>query len=193
MKNIHDTRPLFGLLIIISGLSAMACNNANTNDLKRYINAIENQKQNAVDEYPVISSSTLRQYTGKEFRDPFVMSGLSQSSFSADYAVTITKNNCQVPQAASKGMSILPTAPLKTMKMKGFFVSNGVRWGLISDANGTLHEIKQGSIVGDNYGYVTKVNEKTISVVEYFKQSSDCWLSKTVQITTAKQSEKDPS
>ncbi len=193
MNNIYNTPPLMVLLTTISGFSTMACNNANINDLKRYVDAIENQKQSTVDDYPAITSSTLRQYTGKAFRDPFVMSGISKSSLSTDSRFGVTKNNCQVPRTASKEMYVLSTSSLKTIKMRGFFVSNGVRWGLISDATGTLYEIKQGSIVGDSYGYVTKVNEKTISVVEYFKQSSDCWLSKTVQITTTIQSEKDQS
>lgn len=194
MNNIPNIKQaIMRAFISMVGLGIMACNKANLSDLERYVNSIENQEQIAVDEYPAINSSILSPYRGQQFRDPFFISGNDQQVMKSQHEAIANPKTCQVPPARSNQQSVLAKSPLKMLKVMGFFVSNGVRWGLISDTGQTLYQVKKGSIVGENFGYVAQVNETTISVVEYFKQSNDCWLSKTVQITTNIQTDKERS
>ncbi|MEQ9568450.1 MAG: pilus assembly protein PilP, partial [Pseudomonadales bacterium] len=53
---------------------------------------------------------------------------------------------------------------------------NGVRWGLIRDAEGSVHRVREGNYLGRNYGLVTQIGESSLDLVETVVNGQGGWI-----------------
>lgn len=53
--------------------------------------------------------------------------------------------------------------PLDTLRMVGILERNQERWGLVQTRDGTVHRLKVGNYIGQNYGKIVAISEQEIS------------------------------
>ena len=72
--------------------------------------------------------------------------------------------------------------PLDSLKMVGIFNKNEQFWALLKDATGLIHRVSIGNYVGQNFGKVENITEKTIEIVEWVSEAEGKWNERTIVI-----------
>ena len=65
--------------------------------------------------------------------------------------------------------------PLESLKMVGYLYQNKVGYAVVRDPNGTLHRVKPGNYLGQNFGLIQKVTETEVVIKEMVQDSSGDW------------------
>ena len=69
--------------------------------------------------------------------------------------------------------------------MVGFLEQGKIRYGLIRTADGTLHRVKIGEHMGQNFGMITTITEKEIVMTETVQDSAGNWTEQNTSINLA--------
>lgn len=76
----------------------------------------------------------------------------------------------------SRPREFLERFNLAELSMVGSIEHNGVRWGLIRDAEGSVHRVREGNYLGRNYGLITQISESSLDLVETVVNGQGGWI-----------------
>jgi type IV pilus assembly protein PilP len=81
---------------------------------------------------------------------------------------------------------VLELAPLENLRMVGVLQQKGSTFALIRD-NATLHRVKVGNYMGQNFGLITKIDESEITLKELVQDATGDWVERisTMQLQEA--------
>jgi type IV pilus assembly protein PilP len=68
---------------------------------------------------------------------------------------------------------------LESLKMVGFIYIHGVANAVISSPDGKLHHVRVGNYMGQNFGKITSITEREITLQEKVLDSSGAWSDRT--------------
>ncbi|MET7013375.1 pilus assembly protein PilP [Uliginosibacterium flavum] len=69
----------------------------------------------------------------------------------------------------------LEAYPLETLKMVGMMMMNGKPVALVQ-ADRTVHQIKAGNYLGQNFGVITKITENDLTLKELVEDANGDWV-----------------
>ncbi len=69
----------------------------------------------------------------------------------------------------------LEAYPLETLKMVGMMMMNGKPVALVQ-ADRTVHQVKAGNYLGQNFGVVTKITENDLTLKELVEDANGDWV-----------------
>ena len=127
------------------------------NDLEQYVSKVKARPAGEVEPIP-----ELRPYRGFTYpnhtKDPFDGSIFKPKNTPVfEQGVVIDKT--RVPE-------FLESFPLDSFAMVGTVNKSGILWGLIKIPDGTIHRVKVGDYMGQNYGKITSIKEDKITLKE---------------------------
>lgn len=141
------------LSIIILSLLLFACGASDESELTRYINRIKLRPSKPIEPLPEFKALPVFQYPENDTRrSPFKPT--------TEMQVDTFVPNVKRPKQA------LEAFPLDGLKFVGILEQSNTRWALIRDPKGLVIRIKQGEYMGQNYGEVLRINEKSILLSE---------------------------
>ena len=73
--------------------------------------------------------------------------------------------------------------PLDTLKMVGILEQRNVMWGLIKDAEGTIHRVQAGNYAGENDGRILSVTETEINISEIIPDGLGGWIDRMASLS----------
>jgi type IV pilus assembly protein PilP len=81
---------------------------------------------------------------------------------------------------------ILELSALEAMTMVGVLQQKGTTFALVRDSK-TLHRVKVGNYIGQNFGLITKIDESEISLKELVQDATGDWVERvsTMQLQEA--------
>ncbi len=68
---------------------------------------------------------------------------------------------------------------LESLKMVGFIYINGVANAVISSPDGKLHHVRVGNYMGQNFGKISSITDREITLQEKVLDSSGAWSDRT--------------
>lgn len=159
-----------GLFIAVSLLAINGCAE-DTSDLERWIAETKLKYRGEVEPLPEIEPYRAFAYNASILSDPFVIEQY------IDDSPTGPKPD------EGRRKEPLEHFPLDTLKMVGILEQRNVMWGLIKDADGTIHRVQVGNYAGENDGRILSVTETEISISEIIPDGLGGWIDRMASLS----------
>lgn len=152
LNNIPSTLLLVSMAVLLS-----ACSD-DIADLEQYVAQVKARPAGIVEPIP-----ELRPYRKFEYpqhtKDPFDGSILKPKVSAPAFEQGISLDRNRVPE-------FLEGFPLDSFIMVGTVKQSGIHWGLVKIPDGTIHRVKAGNYMGQNFGKIILIEEGRISLKE---------------------------
>ena len=166
-------RPAHLFLFIMSILALSGCSGDGLDDLKRFVNESGEGLRGKIEPLPEIKPYESFAYNAFDLPDPFKPRKL-QPGQGGGLQPDLKRNKEE-----------LEKYPLENLKMVGFLEQNKIKYGLIRTSDGTLHRVKTGDHMGQNFGTITKITDKEILMTEIIQDSTGNWVEQNNSINLA--------
>lgn len=156
------------LLGIVATL--VACSSSNNQDIIAFMERVRTDAANRIriDPLPAYPPYVAVVYQSAGQRSPF---DPPRQEVTSEVSGTLTS----APDL-SRPREFLERFNLAELSMVGSIEHNGVRWGLIRDAEGSVHRVREGNYLGRNYGLVTQIGESSLDLVETVVNGQGGWI-----------------
>lgn len=149
----------------------------NMNDLRQKVDHILARPGGKIEPIPEMKPLPKYTYTVTKARTPF--STAEKQNARKGSGITPDMNRPKQP---------LEMFPLDALAMKGVIERKGVKYALVRDGDGIIHEVQVGNYMGMNYGKVVKITNNKITLEEIVPDGQGGWRKQTaiVQQKTTK-------
>ncbi len=158
----------FSRIVLILGILT-ACSE-DMSDLERFVSETKQKHQGEVEPLPEIEPYRSFEYDSSILEDPFVVEQ------EIDEVPTGPKPD------EDRRKEPLEFFPLDTLKMVGILEQENAMWGLIKDADGTIHRVQPGNYAGENDGKIISVEETKISISELIPDGQGAWMDRDASL-----------
>ncbi len=150
------------LFFAVFSLSFVAgCSNGKKNDeLHNYIKTVKERKPTPVEPLPAMKPLTHFAYPAISPRDPFK-------------SIAVKKDTQVTGPNVNRKKELLETFPLDTLRMVGTLREDNKFWAIVSAPDEGAYRVTIGSYMGQNFGKVVAVTDKTIKLEETIKISGE--------------------
>ncbi|MEK7301921.1 MAG: pilus assembly protein PilP [Pseudomonadota bacterium] len=159
-------RNLFLLVWLMSSLIGMtACSQNDYSDLEAFIGSSGNGLQGQIDPLPEVKSYQYFTYQAFDIASPFVprKNDQAQSMISG------------IQPDLNRHKEVLESYPLESLSMVGSLQQNNVIFALIKSPDGTLHRVKIGNHLGQNFGRINHISESEVKLLEIVQDGVNDW------------------
>ncbi len=162
------------LCLMIMGLEA--CGEPDLSDLKNYVAEVKAGQRGAVAPLPELKAVEPFLFSADELHDPFMQDEKAQHPEDARL-----DNGLRPDQARPKEQ--LETYALDGLHMVGTVNMKSELWGLVKANDGTVHRVRTGNHMGQNYGTIVRVTEDKIELIEIIPDSPGAWRERQAFLT----------
>ena len=171
---IMDTRTV---IAILCGLALVGCA-PEQDDIKRWMAQQEKGMVGGVKPLPEIKPFPVVAYSGEALASPFDSSRIAPEP-NPDVEI---KGGPDLTRPKEP----LEAYPLESLNMVGVLMQGDVRHALVKVDN-TLHQIRVGNYMGQNYGLVTEVQETEVTLLELVEDMNGDWVERTSKLLLQEQ------
>ena len=153
------------LLLLILPLILSACGTETHNDLELFVKNSGKGLRGQVVPVPGVQPYSHFPYTAFEIPNPFKprqnkLAKGEGGGFQPDF---------------SRRKEPLEKFPLESLKMVGSLEQDEKSFALIKDPDSTLHRVKEGSYLGQNFGLISDISESEVNLKEIVQDSTGDW------------------
>lgn len=163
-----------GVLILATCLTGCG-QQSKQKEMRDYITSVKARTKGDVESLPVLMPSEKFKYASTHIRSPF------QSKINDTVADMPTPNR---PKEA------LEEYPLDALRMVGTLTNGKQMWALIAAPNGAIYRVSVGNHIGKNFGEVTKISKREVSVVEMMRDSQG-WRKRNTEMVLTNNDDKN--
>lgn len=151
---------LIGLIVVLVGCEA------NTySDLEEFVDRSGEGLHGAVEPLPEIKTITYFTYAAFELPNPFSPKKNNQ----------VKENQGSIQPDFKRRKEVLESFPLENLVMVGTLQRDQQIYALIKTPDSTLHRVKAGNYLGQNFGLITGISEAEIKLREIVQDSASDW------------------
>ena len=162
-------RNIFLLALFVISLTMMtACTQNDYTDLEAFVQSSGNGLQGQVDPVPDVKPHQYFTYQAFDISSPFVPR-------KNDQAQTITSG---VQPDLNRHKEVLESYPLESLSMVGSLQQHDSIFALIKSPDGTLHRVKIGNHLGQNFGKIDHISE-AVKLSEIVQDGVNEWTERT--------------
>ena len=156
------------LIVVLLSFLLLACSSSDENQFSHYIFTIKNRPMQPIE--PLPEFKPLAKFLYPEIdnrRSPF--------------KPRVVEQNDKLAPNAKRPRQPLEAFPLDALKFVGILEQGSTIWALIKEPAGLIVRAKPGDYMGQNYGQIIGINEKTIQLDESV-QVTGKWEKKRITI-----------
>lgn len=161
---------------ILAPLLLAACGDDNLNDLRAYAQEIKARKHGSIEPLPEIKPHETFLYQASDLRDPFEPAPFAMA------AATVNVGANGLRPDMDRRREPLEEFPLDTLRMVGTLDRKQEQWGLVQSKDGTVHRVKTGNYIGQNYGKIVAISEEEIGLVEIVPDGLGGWTERKASL-----------
>ena len=156
-------------LLGILGLSA--CGGSGVEDLRDYVARVKSRQPVKIEPLPEFAPYETFLYQASDQRDPFTPPSHSRGGNRR----AVASNNGLAPDL-DRPREPLESEPLDSLRMVGTLEKDGNTWALIRMSDSTIHRVRPGNYVGQNYGKIVRITESQVEVTEIVPDGLGGWV-----------------
>lgn len=161
-----------GLLL----LSVAGCSSQHYDDLEAYVKRVKAEHKGHVAPLPEIKPYDSFTYNDEGLRDPFESFAMAQERQQQASSTTGLHPDMNRKREALEAFS------LDTLKYVGTLEKDGQIWGLVQAPDHTVHRVKPGNHLGQNYGKITRITENQIDLKEIIPNGLGGWVERDASL-----------
>lgn len=158
-----------GMALSIFVFMLAGCSDNGMSDLRQFVDDAK-MKKGRVESLPEFKPVETFAYSADKMKDPFA-SWKSDAKLAAQDTGALQS----VRPDVSRRKEILENFPLDTLRMMGTFDYQKARWGLVKAPDGIVYKVREGHHLGQNYGKVVQIQDKTIVLTEVVPDGLGGW------------------
>ena len=144
---------------LLAMLFLAGCMQKDMRDLEEYVKEVKARPPTPIEPIPQIAQAETFLYVGEGRRDPFMRTQKVEDVLAA--------SSDEGPRPdPHRRKEELEAFPLDALKMVGTLDRKGQKWGLVQAPDGTIHRVRAGNYLGQNYGRIVSIEDERISIVE---------------------------
>lgn len=180
-------QPAIVLMMTVS-IFLNACHAPQVNDLEAFIVALQSTPESTpvspqvstpvetLSSLPLRAELTQVHYYGEQYRNPFE-AGLTQLELQSNHRLACEKPDLQRRHHA------LANFALDQLTFTGTITTaNSSDIALVISADGQLHRVAEGDYIGANYGHVSALDRKQLTIREWLRNADGCWQQHNVEL-----------
>lgn len=156
-------------LFVISLTMITACTQNDYTDLEAFIQSSGDGLQGQIDPLPEVRPHQYFTYEAFDISSPFVPR-------KNDQAQAITSG---IQPDLNRHKEVLESYPLESLSMVGSLQQQNVIFALIKSPDGTLHRVKVGNHLGQNFGKINHISEAEVKLSEIVQDGVNEWIERT--------------
>lgn len=149
------------LLSTALALAITGCS-SDLSDLGQFVEQAKSAKRRPLPKLPELKPHETFTYRDAGLRDPFQVISFNQAQPGSEQQRSTSK--LRPDEARPK--EPLEAFPLDSLRMVGVLEQQGATWALVRATDGTIHRVRTGNYVGQNYGKITDISENEVDLVE---------------------------
>ncbi len=153
----------FSLCVLF--LMVSACNEGTYGDLEEFVNKSGEGLHGKVDPLPEIKPFIKFTYEAFDIADPF----------SARRGGASKENQNALQPDLKRRKEILENFPVENLAMVGTLQRDRHIFALIRTPDNTVHRVKVGNYMGQNFGLITGISETEVKLKEIIQDSANDW------------------
>ncbi len=166
-------RNIFLLLFSVIALTMMsACSQNDYSDLEAFVHSSGDGLQGKIDPLPEVRPHQFFTYQAFDITSPFVPR-------KNDQAQSIASG---IQPDVNRHKEVLESYPLESLSMVGSLQRQEIIFALIKSPDGTLHRVKIGNHLGQNFGKINQISEAEVKVSEIVQDGVNEWIERSSAI-----------
>ena len=163
-------RHIFLLALFMIPITMMtACTQNDYADLEAFIQSSGDGLHGQIDPLPEVKPQQYFTYEAFDISSPFVPR-------KNDQAQTITSG---IQPDLNRHKEVLESYPLESLSMVGSLQRHNMIFALIKSPDGTLHRVKIGNHLGENFGKINQISEAEVKLSEIMQDGVNEWTERT--------------
>ncbi len=161
----------------LSCLLLVACGSDDLDEVRDFVKNAHSDKKPKVEPLPEIKTQESFAYNSTNLADPF-------AAFNLKPAVSNAKGTgASAGPDANRRKEPLEDYPLDALKMVGTLMRGKQAWAVIQAPDGTVHRVKTGEHMGQNFGLITKVTEEKVDLIELIQGPTGDWVERDASLS----------
>jgi len=175
---IKKTVVSLGLGLLALGLSG--CVNDDVSDLRQYIKTVKAIPKGIIQGLPEIKVVEPFIFNPEGLRDPFrpVEKRLEEDLMDVATGSGIHPDTMRRTEE-------LEAYSLDTLRMVGTLTMSKGLWALIKASDGTIHRVKKGNYMGQNYGEIIRILDDRVELMEIVPDKPGTWREQQTSLALA--------
>ena len=162
-------RSLKALGLVLGGLVAAGCSpSKDYSDLEQYMKEMDERTPGRIEPLPTIETVAPFAYQASTKRSPFEPPILVKK--------VDRKSGPKVAPDLNRVKHYLEQYTIGQLAMVGTLAQEGSTFGLIQDADGGVHRVKQGDYMGTDHGKILSVADGGIELLEIVPDGTGGWV-----------------
>jgi type IV pilus assembly protein PilP len=154
-----------------------ACGGNTTEDLQTYVEDVKAQQHPHIDPLPEFAPYETHLYQASGDRDPF-----TPPVYSAPKSEVAKGGGSGITPDFNRPREPLESEPLDSLRMVGTLERNGNSWALVRMSDSTIHRVKPGNYLGQNYGKIINISESEVEVTEIVPDGLGGWMERQASL-----------
>lgn len=157
--------------IILLSAALGACGAGHHDDLEQFVRDSGQGLRGKVEPLPEVQPYQPFAYNAFDLPDPFKPRKLKPAGGGGGLQPDFNR-----PKEA------LESFPLESLKMVGTLQQNKITYAIIKATDNSLHRVKPGNHMGQNFGVITAISDTEIAVKEIVQDSAGDWTERSTTI-----------
>ena len=158
-----------GLMFVAAALLLAACDtDTEHSDLKAFMDEVDARPPGRIEPLPTMKTIEPFSYRASNMRSPFEPPVLVKR--------IERKSGPQVKPDFNRVKQYLEQYTIGQLAMVGTLAQEGSTFGLIQDADGGVHRVKQGDYLGTDHGKILSVADGGIELLEIVPDGTGGWV-----------------
>ncbi len=167
--------PLYGVIGVLL-LSLAGCSSQHYGDLETYVAQVKAEHKGHIAPLPEIKPYETFTYTDAGLRDPF------ESFAMANQHQQKVSSNTGLHPDSNRKREALEAFSLDTLQYVGTLERGTTVWALVQAPDQTVHRVKIGDYMGQNYGKITRITENRIDLKEIVPNGLGGWIERNASL-----------
>jgi type IV pilus assembly protein PilP len=168
MKAMWRSHTYFLALTLLAA-ALTGCGGSDYPDLDKYMADIKAKPAGHIQPIPAFTAYKSFNYSAAGLRNPFQQPVEVKE-------ITRLQRLVKVKPDLSRPKEFLEQFSIDALVMVGTVQMDGTLWGLVQDADNSVHRVKVGNYIGKNHGHVVELTENHISVIEIVSNGPEEWV-----------------
>jgi type IV pilus assembly protein PilP len=162
----------------IASLLLAGCSGDDFSDLQAYVMEVKSRSKGVIEPVPVVKQVEPFVFPAAAHRDPFARAERSEEAVEPEPLSDVRPD-------VARPKEDLESYELDTLRMVGTVKLQGSLWGLVKAADGTIHRVRAGNHMGQNYGRVVQVQPDRIELIEVISDRPGSWQERQAALELA--------
>lgn len=156
---------------LLAAMTLSGCSGSNTEDLRSYVDNVKARQHARIEPLPEFAPYETHLYEASADRDPF-----TPPVYSSPKSAVAKGSNTGISPDFNRPREPLESEPLDSLRMVGTLERDGSSWALVRMSDSTIHRVKPGNYLGQNYGKIINISESEVEVTEIVPDGLGGWM-----------------